>query len=301
MPGPDDVIAIVPAYRPGADLAEKTRRLREQTGGVIVVDDGSGVEHASALAACAAAGAVVVAGQENLGIAHALNAGIAKARSAFPSFRFILTLDQDSELPDGYVDAMATAYAAAIADGHDVGMVAPERVGDLPPVRSKRIGSTLVSGEPIQSGLLIPVAVLDQVGGFREDLFIDGVDTEFYIRCRSAGMVVAVAPGTRLPHRLGEREAVRLFGVPVKVGGRPVTIVRSALFRYYYLARNRALINRAFGAGHRAWCIRETLLDLRHFAVVLALLPHRRERFRLIRAGWRDARRGKGGRIPGDV
>jgi rhamnosyltransferase len=298
VPEPKDVIAIIPTFHPGDGLVASAERILAQTSGLVIVDDGTGADASALLAECRELGAITVAEPENLGIAHALNVGIARAREAFDSCGFILTLDQDSLLPEGYVTATREAFTAAVADDVAVGMVAPERIGDLPPVRAIRQGNTLIGGEPIQSGLLIPIETFDTAGTFREDLFIDGVDTEFYVRCLGAGLEVVVAPGTHVPHRLGEREQIRVLGMGVKLRGRPITIVRSSLFRYYYLARNRALINRQYGRTNRAWAIKETLLDVRHYLIVLIFLRERRTRLRLLRAGWRDGKRGRGGKMP---
>jgi rhamnosyltransferase len=156
----------------------------------------------------------------------------------------------------------------------------------------------VLGGTPIQSGLLIPVATLDRVGRFAEPLFIDGVDTDYAVRTAEAGLVVVLATGAALGHSLGERHTPTLFGRPVRLGGQPVSFVVSKPFRYYYLLRNRVLLNRRHGRRNRAWSIRETLGDLRHCAIVLVVAPGRLGRLTAMTAGLRDGWAGRTGRIP---
>ena len=121
------------------------------------------------------------------------------------------------------------------------------------------------------------------------------------MRLRDSGLAVVLAPGTLLAHALGSRYSPTLFGRPVRFRGRSVSIVRSSTFRYYYIARNRVVLNRLFGARYRRWAVRETLLDLRHVIIVLCLVPGRMRHLRLVVAGWKAGVRGQGGRMPASV
>ena len=114
----------------------------------------------------------------------------------------------------------------------------------------------------------------------------------------AAGLVVVLATGTALGHSLGERHPLTLLGREVRVGAQPVSFVVSKPFRYYYLLRNRVLLNRRHGRRNRAWSIRETLGDLRHCAIVLVAAPGRRRRLAAMTAGLRDGWAGRTGRIP---
>ncbi|MFB2599273.1 glycosyltransferase [Herbiconiux sp. P17] len=303
----DDVAAVVTAFRPGAGLAGLVRSLAAQTARVVVVDDGSGPDADAVLDEARAAGAEVVRHAANRGIAAALNTGIAAARAARDPesddadpgrLAALVTFDQDSTVDDGFVATLLGTYRDAAGAGLRVGLVAPARVEGLPsPVSGYERGFVL-GGTPIQSGLLIPVATLDRVGRFADPLFIDGVDTDYALRTAAAGLVVVLATGAALGHSLGERHPVALLGRPLRLGGQPVSFVVSKPFRYYYLLRNRVLLNRMHGRRNRAWSIRETLGDLRHCAIVLVVAPGRMRRLTAMTAGLRDGWAGRTGRIP---
>lgn len=292
------VVAVISAFNPGRALLDACVSLLAQTESVTIVDDGSTADVTEVLDACATAGCRIVLLGRNSGIAAALNAGVDAAFDGAPSADFVITLDQDSTLQNDYVARALAAYEAATAAGVRVGLVAPHSVEGLPSRVAEVRNGVVLGLEPIQSGLVIPRSVWKHAGPFRAGLFIDSVDTEYFMRLSDAGFETVLAPGTHLGHSLGGRFHPTVFGRRLRVGGRDIALVRSAPFRYYYIARNRVLMNRAFGARHRAWSVRETMLDARHFAIVLAFSPNRATLAHLIVAGWRDGVRGRQGRMP---
>ncbi|MDQ1597776.1 MAG: rhamnosyltransferase [Microbacteriaceae bacterium] len=307
-----DVVAVITSYNPSSSILAACTSVSGQVARVVVVDDGSDGS-VDILDQCAALGCTVVRLAVNSGIAAALNAGVAEATNtaatnteatnteatnANGTPSFVLTLDQDSRVGPTYVSELLAAWSSALAAGVPVAMVAPETVEGLPTrVRTVR-GSTLIGDEPIQSGLLIAADTLARLGPFLEPLFIDGVDTEFFLRGRAAGLETIVARGARVSHSLGDRHYPTIFGRRIVVAGSEVGLVRSAPFRYYYIARNHVHLLREYGRTQRRWAIRETFLDLRHFAVVLVLIPGRWRRLRLIVMGVLDGLRRVSGKMP---
>jgi rhamnosyltransferase len=295
---PPAVVAVVTSFHPSPEIAELVAALVPQVDRVIVVDDGSGAVADPALEAASAAGADVIRHPANRGIAAALNTGVAAALNTgvaaarqHPRCDYVVTFDQDSRIDDGYVSSLVSVAEEASAAGLRVGMAAPATVEDLPAMAAGRSRGFVLGSEPIQSGLLIRVELLDRIGAFWEPLFIDCVDTDLFVRAQAAGFVVVLATRSHLHHTLGRRHEVTLLG-------RPLRLVYSATFRYYYLARNRILMNRRHGRGNRVWAVRETLADLRHFAIVLVFVPGRMRRLAAIAAGVHDGWRSRTGRIP---
>ena len=189
--------AVVSLFNPDDGVLANAAALLGQVDSVVVVDDGSPQDPARILAALGAMGCKVVRLTENSGIAAALNAGITAALAADTKPDYILTMDQDSLLDPGYVDALLAAAAAAGEAGVPVGMVAPASVRGLPVRRGPVLNGIQLGGEPIQSGLLVPVPVLERLGLFQGTLFIDGVDSEFYLRCEAVGLRTVLAAERR--------------------------------------------------------------------------------------------------------
>jgi rhamnosyltransferase len=286
--------AVVAAFGPGDELVAAVQDVLAQVDAVVVVVDEHPVGAATrqVLDACRAAGAHVAEHDANRGIGAALNTGTAALQQTLPGLGWVLTLDQDSRVPEGYVPALLAAAYAAERAGTPVGMVAPDAVGSILrlPARPRRDGVVL-GGEPIQSGLLVPTGVLERLDGFDESLFIDGVDTDFYLRARDLGLRCVVAPGTRLEHRLGQA---------ITVGaGHDLPFLVASTFRYHYQWRNLVTLLRRHARRHPAWALRAVGRAARHLAIVTVLTGGRRQRLREARSGVRAGLAGERGRRPG--
>ena len=153
-----------------------------------------------------------------------------------------------------------------------------------------------LGGEPIQSGLLVPVPVLEQLGLFQGTLFIDGVDSEYFLRCEAEGLRTVLAPNAALNHALGSPAAANIFGRDVSVAGRPLNVRTAADWRYYYLFRNRILLARQYGRRFPLWTFKGLLADYRHLAIVTLLAPGRGIRLANALRGVADGVRGVSGR-----
>jgi len=284
--------AVITAFEPQVGLVEACRAVLAQADVVVIVDDGSRSATA-VLDACRELGAVVVQHSTNSGIGAALNTGVDEVRRRLDARHenYVLTLDQDSVVPAGYCAALVAAARSAARAGVAVGMVGPERATGIRSAGARTDGDVVHSKEPIQSGLLIPVSTFDALGQFAAELFIDGVDTEFYLRATTRGLAAIVAPGERLDHRLGRDHVVGL-------AGRQVALTHAAGFRYYYIARNRIALLRRYARQAPGWAVGAVAKDLRHLAVTTLLVPGRRERLVNTVAGMRDGMRGISGRRP---
>lgn len=296
----NNVTAVVSLYNPDQGVVAHCVALLEQVDHVVAVDDGSPKDGRAILADLDHLGVQVVRLEHNSGIASALNAGIRAAQAHADSPAFILTMDQDSLLEPGYTAKLLAAYDVATENGVAVGMVAPGSISGLPTRRRGTIKSTILGGEPIQSGLLIPAEALDALGLLMDELFIDGVDTEFYLRARNAGMESVLAPDARLEHALGAMVPASVFGREISPAGRPLQIRTAASYRYYYIFRNRLLLVRKYWRSQPAWALKGVLADYRHLAIVSTLAPGRGKRLASALAGVRDGLSGVSGqRVPG--
>lgn len=288
--------AVVSLFNPDERIVANARALLSQVSQVVVVDDGSPDDPGPILQELRNLGCTVERLSVNSGIAQALNAGIAVALDSAAHPQFILTMDQDSLLDDGYVTALEAAAYAAEAAGVKVGMVAPASIRGLPTRRSGVEKGIALGGEPIQSGLLVPVSVVAELGTFQTDLFIDGVDTEYFLRCQSAGFKTVIAENAALNHTLGNMTKARLFGFDISFRGVPVRVRTAASWRYYYLCRNRILLARKYWRGQPWWALKGFLADYRHLAIVTLLAPGRLERLSQAAAGIADGLSGRTGR-----
>jgi rhamnosyltransferase len=244
------VCAIVVTYQPdNARLAQVLSALRSTVDAIVVVDNGS-VELDEAQLRSAYPPLIVKRFESNRGIAAAQNEGVALARDT--KCGYVLFLDQDSLPQPGMVSSLRDALEQLQATGHQVACLGPRvRLPRSPNLAGfSRLGWLGLRPQPcphdraavecdflLSSGSLVPLEVIDKVGGMEEQLFIDQVDTEWCLRARSMGYRVFGACGAILEHRLGEEYSRIWFG-------RWRHLPRHQPFRYYYIFRNSLLLFR---------------------------------------------------------
>lgn len=293
------VVAIISTYQPSAELLQHCAQLAPQVSKIIVVDDGSDERAHSTLTQLTEHDVLVERMGENRGIGAAINTGVDRARELKPEF--VVTFDQDSEVPEGFVDSLVTEYDRLVTLRHRVGMVAPEYFSSTPQTRIAQTHDFLEAYAPIQSGLLMPLSAIDELGPQRADYFIDLIDTEYYFRAHRAGFVAACVPGLSLPHGFGNRLFVHAFGRQLhKKNGRPRMVAVSTPFRYYYRVRNRILLNREYAgtAEYRKQLRRDSRADFfLDFGVALYSAKGKFSLLRLMWSGSRDGIRGRTGKM----
>ena len=226
-------IAVVPTYRPGAAVVHAVRGLAGQLP-VVVADDASPVTSDATLREIAPIeGVAVVRHARRAGIARSLNVGLSRAASM--GVEWLLTVDQDTRVPPDYVETLLafTDLACGIAR---IGAVGAAEVADASGPISYAVredAGLQVTDELIQTGTLWSVGALQVIDGFDESFGIDGVDAAACVRLQRAGYSLALAPGARIEHALGEARTVRLLGHSVLATGhapeRRTTMVRNRL------------------------------------------------------------------------
>ena len=234
------VTVVIPTFAPSDALLELVSGLSGQAevSRIIISDDASPVTADPVLRTAAQLeGVEVIRHNKNAGIARGLNDGLAAAVAAGDST--LLTLDQDSRIPLGYVSALMTelhSHESLWSESAGIGVIAPavvnEASGDMH-YPSRDEDGVLVTEEVIQSGSLWMVPALQKVGGFDESLGIDAVDAAACLRLREAGYLVALAADVSLEHNLGDSRQVNILGRSVMITNhspaRRATMVRNRL------------------------------------------------------------------------
>ena len=307
------VLAIIVSHNPElTSLANLLDRLKGQVQGVCIVDNHS--NNAPQLAQLvtgrpqSSCGIELVPLQKNVGLGAAHNRGIERARQHGCSH--ILILDQDSlphtnmvaNLVQGLKQASLTHRVSAVGPRYfnQVNQSAPPfiRFGALKfrrlhcPARSgadRGAPNLLEADFLISSGSLITLSALEQVGRMDEDLFIDHVDTDWFLRARSLGFKAFGVCDAVMQHGLGEKtHRVKLL--------RERNVPQHKPFRYYYIFRNSVLLYK------RRYCWRWKWNDLQRLVMIFVMYglfcPPRKQHLRMIFQGLRDGLSGRTGKRP---
>ena len=299
MASDDKVAAIISLFNPPPDLPERVERLAREVSLVVAVDDGSSNPD-PAIFEQLEKSSTVIRLPDNAGIAAALNTGITAARDAIHA-DWYLTLDQDSELDEGFVAAALSTARRAEEAGLKVGAVTPEshngRRIDMLPRRDEFSDGF----DPMQSGTLFSRQAIDHVGLLEVGLFIDAVDSEYTARLRQEGYRVLAGEGCNISHSVGNARPMTVFGRRVRLAGNEMNVYYHAPFRVYYISRNSIRLTRKYLLSEPGWIAKRLALETAFHAIRFTFGPHRKKLFRAFLAGTADGLRGRDGRIPGPV
>lgn len=288
-----DVCAVVVTFHPDAGFPDRLARVRSQVGRVVVVDNGSPPPVREMLRNAAAGTDVeLILNDANLGVATALNQGVGRARDR--SFRWALTLDQDSFVEPFLVEALLEAYNGYPArekvavvgsnyfDEERRRTLVPELPAQPPCLEQKTV---------ITSGTLLSLAAFDRIGPFRDDFFIDHVDDEYCLRAWAMGYKVILCRRSVIRHPIGAARPFRLFG-------RKLWSSNHAAARRYYMARNFAVLGREYLRSEPGWVLHRFARHAGFFMLMALFEDRRAEKTRCAWRGLRDALRGTMGKYP---
>ncbi len=270
-----NICAVVITKDPDPGLLDRMKELRESVEKIILVDNGSSHPSLETITQLEVGSwTEVIWNSENLGVATALNMGTRAAIEG--GYEWILTLDQDSEPESDMVRELIRSYEKQISKS-TIGMIAP-RIVDARVDREAlflRASSKFLYervrcekqdldhvATVITSGALINLACFTKVGGFREDLFIDYVDTDFCLRAKLLQYRILVSCRAKLKHQFGDRKEVR-WG--------PVTLYPSfhSPERWYTISRNRIPMIKKFGLRFPFWLLYEFVASTYTFTRML--------------------------------
>lgn len=289
----NEVCAVAVTFHPDSGLLARCRSVLRQVGRLIVVDNGSSEREISMLQELAShPGVMLIRNSDNFGVAQALNCGMGRAIAL--GFTWVLLLDQDSRVDDDMVRRLI-AIRAAFPDRDRLALIGSRfRLEDEAPPDPSDAGDTgweeteLV----ITSGSLLSMAAYAAIGPFREEFFIDHVDTDYCFRARAAGYRVISTVKPTMTHSIGSMTSHRMLWLEGRTHNH-------AADRRYYIARNGTVILRDYGNYPLgSWAIKSFTRCLR-LCEPIALYERRKlQKIMAVAQGWWHGIRGHMGPRP---
>lgn len=275
-------MAVVVTYNPDVAAVRATLTAIALQAPVLVVDNS---DRDTGLAAMVdeLTNVELIGNGGNRGIAHALNVGVRQAERR--GVDWVVTLDQDSVLPPGYIATLKEFVLAhplreqiAIAGGEYFTAGVRDTVRDMP-----------ATGEVdflITSGNLLNVGIVCKEGGFRDELFIDYVDMDLCFRLRRRGYKIVQHPSLGFTHQVGESRWS-------KVG--PVSFVAShhSAMRRYFMTRNRLVFFKENWTFARKFVVRDIYLLFKDTVKVVLVENNKAAKLKAAWLGMCDALRGR--------
>lgn len=245
----EDVIwAGVVTYHPDLiKLKNLVNTLEDQVSKIIVFNNGGCLDEEMSKLFQGSNFRIIGCG-ENIGIAKALNE-ICKL-AAQNSATHVVTFDQDSSPSNDFVNGLHEFFVARCVANKNVAAVGPVFIDErgikevLPVFQTERWWVKKINplnGEHtaicasllITSGMLLSISAWKTIGEFREDFFIDHVDTEWCLRALNQGFELFVCPSVVMQHEISDESPKRLFGR---------LVLKYSPIRRYYAFRNTSVL-----------------------------------------------------------
>lgn len=231
------ILAVIIVYNPDINLLLKNiKALIENVHGLLIWNNSPNNFDANSLVKLDDK-IIVKSYNDNIGISKALN--IAWHYAKDNKYDYLLTMDQDSVWINfkGFLEKF---YSFA----DKVNIFGPEY--DL----QNNVNSICEREYRITSGMLVPLELLDKIGGYYEDFVIDGIDVELCYRAREYGYKVYYIGGSTLEHHAGLNLCCRfLFFKFYSDGYSPMRIhgiIRNHLIIYKRYKVGRMMRNATF-------------------------------------------------------
>lgn len=266
--------AGIVTYQPDTErLRECLESVVDQFDQVIIVDNASNKDDEIRTLVEPYNNVDLVINSDNEGIARAFNkiCNIAIQNGC----EWILTLDQDTVIPEDTL----MRFTQYISDNN---------IAIICPAVYYEGWNKLVKGDDsvdyvkacMTSGSFTRLSVWQDVGGFKEEYFIDFVDNEYCMRLNLAGYRILRVNSCVMKHRLGDSD---------------IKIPHHSPLRNYYMTRNYYLFIKEY-AKHLPVCKERIKLRFLIFQE-LWFNKDRRETIRMIKRGLSDAKKGITGKF----
>lgn len=189
----------------------------------------------------------IIKNRDNYGVAKAFNQGVRHFNKK--GSEWVLILDQDSHVADDffisyvsllpYIGSRCLSIAAICSNAINDNSYAFNHKPCLwtgysfivaPDIINEKICELPLVASSISSGTFYKTAVVKELGGFKEDYFIDFVDHEFHLKLAKNGWKMVWNRQAKFYHNLG-----------IKLENKDnAAWLEHPAFRYYYMARNMA-------------------------------------------------------------
>jgi rhamnosyltransferase len=292
-PTREAICAVVVTRNPDAGLFSRMEQVRAQVDRAVLVDNGSGDLCVSRLRELATSLRVhLILNGANEGVARALNQGAQYAEEQ--QYRWVLALDQDTSVAADMVDSLLAVYQ----EFPDKARLAVIGSNYTDPVHGRPAAANPDGnhswGEEVKtvitSGSLISLDALNEIGGFRDEFFVDCVDLEYCLRARSKGFRIALSSRPLMQHCIGNLTEHHL---PWKATG----TTNHPPQRQYFIARNTVLLACEYLGREPTWVLSTLWSRMKSLLLICLFEKERLQKLKHALIGTLDGVRKKTNRL----
>ena len=221
----------------------------------------------------------------NLGIATPLNNACDLARKE--GYSWILTMDQDTKFQDNVINKMKEKIMTTNTE--QIGIVVPWHNTKLKIKKpDKKIDYPL---DVMTSGNMVNLNIHKKIGGFKEWLFIDGVDIEYCLNLKKNNYKIMRLNYLEINHNLGDIFYKKFLW-------KDLLVTNHSAMRRYYQCRNYLYLKDMYKDIEPSFC--KTLVKYK--TIILAILLYEDKKVDKLKAfykGYRDYKKNKKGKTYG--
>lgn len=223
---------------------------------------------------------------ENVGVATALNIGAEAALE--DGFKYLLTMDQDTSFDSNTLSTLK----------NDLETIDMSKIAILTPWHATKLRLTKsvkkydLPDDVMTSANILNLDIWKQVGGFKDWLFIDGVDIEYCLNVISHGYYILRNNSVEVKHNLGD-----LFYK--KIGHHLFLCTNHSPIRRYYIMRNYHYILDMYKEYNPGYCY--SLVSQKHNMLGVLLFEKKKiKKLKMYFKGYKDYKKGVKGKYVGD-
>ncbi len=223
--------------------------------------------------------------KKNKGIAYALNKGAKEAIKE--GYKYLLTLDQDSIITNDIINKMKEFLIKNKKD-NKIGLISPyQDIDSKEDIITEDVEDMI---EVMTSGNIINLEAYQDIGGFKDWLFIDCVDTDYCMNLHKHGYKVLRLNKIIMKHELGNLVVHKLFG-------KDYPCYNHNSMRRYYIARNNLYINEMYKEIFPDYCKKLLRIQKGQVKRIIAFEKNKYKKLKMMYKGYKDFKKGIKGKI----
>lgn len=215
----------------------------------------------------------LIKNNENQGAAAALNIGARFAISK--GARWLLMLDQDT-IPTKSILLIYNQIFSKYPFKERIGQIGVSFNNTGTEKTLYKSVTTLMT-----SGTLLSLEVYNQIGSFRNDLFIDCVDYEYSLRIKREGYINLLSPEIAIDHRLGSIKKKKFMFISVSSSNHPPQ-------RRYFMARNHVILSLEYFRYFPIWVLKINYHFIKSLLSMIFVDDHKTDKFKMSFKGLKD-------------
>ncbi|WP_298551937.1 hypothetical protein [uncultured Parabacteroides sp.] len=225
---------------------------------------------------------LILGNEQNWGIGKPLNYAVSYAFDN--GYTHLLTMDQDSSFVEG--DFVKYLEYVTVCPIKQVGCFSPNM--DFNMCRDEKNVYRRLDVS-ITSGSIYPISVFSKVGLFKEEYFIDAIDTEFCFRLRSFNYDIVEVTTVYMKHLLGNKTIFKIFSIQF-------SSINYSPMRTYYTIRNHYITNKQYPQYTNIISFYKFFL-FRRFLQILMLEPNKKSKIKAMCYGFLHGLQGRLGKF----